>query len=104
MPWQHVQIHMHATSNPQQFDGVLENVSQDAVYTAAAQEAVDAVLQGFNATVFCYGQVRCGRLQLHGDSGRAVLLLMAARRGTCMLRPPRMVAYSLLLWVPDIGC
>lgn len=45
-------------ARPLQFDGVLENVSQDAVYGAAAQEAVDAVLQGYNATVFCYGQVR----------------------------------------------
>lgn len=40
-----------------QFDGVLENVSQDAVYGAVGQEAVDAVLAGYNATVFCYGQV-----------------------------------------------
>lgn len=41
-----------------QFDGVLENVSQDAVYDAAAGSAADAVLGGMNATVFCYGQVR----------------------------------------------
>jgi hypothetical protein len=42
----------------EQFDGVLEGASQDSVYAAAAQDAVDAVLGGFNATIFCYGQVR----------------------------------------------
>jgi hypothetical protein len=40
-----------------QFDGVLENASQEAVYSAAASDAADAVLAGFNATVFAYGQV-----------------------------------------------
>lgn len=43
---------------PPQFDGVLENASQDAVYAAAAADAVDAALGGVNATLFCYGQVR----------------------------------------------
>jgi hypothetical protein len=40
-----------------QFDGVLENVSQDTVYNTCAHDAVDSVLAGVNACVFCYGQV-----------------------------------------------
>jgi hypothetical protein len=42
---------------PLQFDGVLVNSSQDALYNSCAQEAVDTVLSGLNSTVFCYGQV-----------------------------------------------
>jgi hypothetical protein len=40
-----------------QFDGVLENVSQDVVYNTCVQEAVDSSLAGYNSTVFAYGQV-----------------------------------------------
>ena len=55
-----------------QFDGVLEGASQDAVYAAAAQDAVDAVMGGFNATIFCYGQVRRAgpHTRTHTDQGR----------------------------------
>lgn len=42
-----------------QFNGVLENVSQETVYSSCAHDAVDSVLSGFNACVFCYGQVSC---------------------------------------------
>jgi hypothetical protein len=41
-----------------QFDGVLENVSQDVVYNNCVHEAVDSSLAGYNSTVFAYGQVR----------------------------------------------
>jgi hypothetical protein len=44
-----------------QFDGVLENVSQDVVYNSCVHEAVDSSLAGYNATVFAYGQVRHSR-------------------------------------------
>lgn len=40
-----------------QFDGVLENVSQESVYTSCTHEVVDGLLAGYNGTVFCYGQV-----------------------------------------------
>lgn len=40
-----------------QFDGVLENVSQDVVYNTCVHEAVDSSLAGYNSTVFAYGQV-----------------------------------------------
>ena len=41
-----------------QYDGVLNNVSQEAIYSTCAQAAVDNVLAGYNATIFCYGQVK----------------------------------------------
>lgn len=40
-----------------QFDGVLENISQDVVYNNCVHEAVDSSLAGYNSTVFAYGQV-----------------------------------------------
>jgi hypothetical protein len=40
-----------------QFDGVLDNVSQEAVYEACAREAVGQSLCGYNSTIFAYGQV-----------------------------------------------
>ncbi|GBF92163.1 kinesin [Raphidocelis subcapitata] len=52
------------------FDGVLENVSQDAVYGAAGAAAVDAVLSGYNATVFCYGQTGAGKTFTMCGDGR----------------------------------
>lgn len=42
---------------PAQFDGVLENVSQEALYAATAAEVVDSVLAGYSGCVFAYGQV-----------------------------------------------
>lgn len=42
-----------------QFDGVLENVSQENMYNTAASEVVDSLLAGYNGTVFAYGQVCC---------------------------------------------
>ena len=43
-----------------QFDGILENSSQESVYTQTTHEVVDNVLAGINGTVFCYGQVCLG--------------------------------------------
>lgn len=43
------------------YDSVLENVSQEAVYTSCAHEVVDSVLSGFNCTIFCYGQTGAGK-------------------------------------------
>ena len=44
-----------------QFDGILENASQEAVYAAAAADAADAALAGVNATLLCYGQTGAGK-------------------------------------------
>ena len=41
---------------------------QGVVYAAAAAPLVEAVLQGFNATVFAYGQTGCGKT--HTMEGR----------------------------------
>lgn len=43
------------------YDNVLENVSQDTVYTSCAHEVVDSVLSGYNCTIFCYGQTGAGK-------------------------------------------
>ena len=40
-----------------QYDGVLENVSQETVYTCCGHEVVEGVLAGYNGTLMCYGQV-----------------------------------------------
>lgn len=42
-------------------DGVLENASQDAVYSTTTHEVVDSLLAGINGTVFCYGQTAAGK-------------------------------------------
>lgn len=42
---------------PLQYDGVLENVSQETVYTCCGHEVVEGVLAGYNGTLMCYGQV-----------------------------------------------
>eukprot|EP00775_Hariotina_reticulata_P005321 gene5321-5556_t len=50
-------------------DGVLDNVSQEAVYDHCAREAVDSVLSGYNGTVFCYGQTGAGKtFTMSGDA------------------------------------
>lgn len=41
---------------------VFENESQETVYDCVAKESVSDVLNGFNSTVFAYGQVRNERL------------------------------------------
>lgn len=41
---------------------------QEDVYAAAGAPLVEAVLQGFNATVFAYGQTGCGKT--HTMEGR----------------------------------
>ncbi|GFR47649.1 hypothetical protein Agub_g9392 [Astrephomene gubernaculifera] len=55
------------------FDGVLENVSQDAAYTAVAHEVVDGLMAGYNGTIFCYGQTGAGKTftMSGGSSGYA---------------------------------
>ncbi|KAH9447234.1 hypothetical protein Pst134EA_029267 [Puccinia striiformis f. sp. tritici] len=44
------------------FDRVFnENASQEDVYHGSAQDLIDGVLGGFNATVFAYGATGCGK-------------------------------------------
>ena len=43
------------------FDGVLHNATQDAVYESCGVEAVESVLQGYNATILAYGQTGAGK-------------------------------------------
>lgn len=52
-----------------QYDGVLKNVSQESVYNTCVHDAVDSVLSGYNATVFCYGQTGAGKtFTMSGDA------------------------------------
>ncbi|KXZ54349.1 hypothetical protein GPECTOR_5g430 [Gonium pectorale] len=53
------------------FDGVLENVSQDAVYTSVAHEVVDGLMAGYNGTIFCYGQTGAGKTFTMSGGGAA---------------------------------
>jgi kinesin family protein 6/9 len=44
------------------FDGLFDmNCEQDEVFDAVAKDAVDAMLDGYNATVFAYGQTGSGK-------------------------------------------
>lgn len=59
------------------FDGVLENESQERVYTSTTHEVVDSLLAGYNGTVFCYGQVRgwlhaCAEDSMEGTPSRGL--------------------------------
>jgi hypothetical protein len=38
------------------YDTILQNTSQDGVFTQCAAEVVDNVLNGYNGTIFAYGQ------------------------------------------------
>lgn len=40
-----------------QFDGILEGAGQDHVYATCANEVAESLLEGYNGTIFCYGQV-----------------------------------------------
>lgn len=42
-------------------DGILHNVSQDAVYDKVVKEISMNVLDGYNGTVMCYGQTGAGK-------------------------------------------
>ena len=65
----------HATNNAKdswswKYDSVLHNSSQETVYNEVAKPVIDAVLQGFNGTIMCYGQTGAGKTytQLGGTS------------------------------------
>jgi hypothetical protein len=65
-----------------QFDGVLENVSQDVVYNSCVHEAVDSSLAGYNATVFAYGQVCHSRGLAVGNMSAGIRSALAALNST----------------------
>ena len=56
-------------STAHKFDGVLWNSSQEEVYEAAAQEVVNGVIDGYNGTIFAYGQTGAGKTySMTGDT------------------------------------
>ena len=51
-------------------DGILHNASQDTVYGECVQDVVSSVLDGYNGTVFAYGQTGAGKTYtMCGDTG-----------------------------------
>jgi len=42
-------------------DGILHNVSQDEVYNRCASKQVQHTLDGYNTTIFSYGQTGAGK-------------------------------------------
>ena len=56
-------------STAHKFDGVLWNASQEEVYEAAAQDVVNGVIDGYNGTIFAYGQTGAGKTySMTGDT------------------------------------
>ena len=43
------------------FDGVYDPGCQDEVYQETSHSLVESVIDGFNGTVFAYGQTGCGK-------------------------------------------
>ncbi|GBG60933.1 hypothetical protein CBR_g16055 [Chara braunii] len=43
------------------FDGIIQNTSQEAVFTECAEDVVSRVLNGYNGTIFAYGQTGSGK-------------------------------------------
>lgn len=62
------------------FDSVFgPEASQQAVYDATARGIVDSVLEGFNGTVFCYGQTGTGKtFTMEGRAGEAAGIIPRA--------------------------
>lgn len=51
------------------YDNILQNTSQDGVFTQCATEVVDNVLNGYNGTIFAYGQTGAGKTYtMSGDA------------------------------------
>jgi hypothetical protein len=53
-----ISLHGPLALPPLQYDGYLENATQESIYNDCAADVVDNVLTGYNGTIFCYGQVR----------------------------------------------
>jgi len=51
------------------FDGVLDGAGQDAVYDRACHDIIEAVVAGYNGTVFSYGQTGAGKTYTMSGAG-----------------------------------
>jgi hypothetical protein len=84
-------VHLLVTRSmcPPQYDGVLENVSQDTVYTCCGHEVVEGVLAGYSGTLMCYGQVGtpAGLCWTTGSMHRRRQGQVQQRAATCSQRP-----------------
>jgi len=53
-----------------EFDNILQNASQETVFTQVGAEVCESVLAGYNGTVFAYGQTGAGKtFTMSGDAG-----------------------------------
>ena len=70
------------------FDRVLKpNVTQDQVYNAAAKSIVKDVLNGYNGTIFAYGQTSSGKTHtMEGVIGDPGII-------TCIMSLDRCILY-----------
>ena len=56
-----------------EFDNILRDASQEEVFTQCGAEACEAVLSGYNATVFAYGQTGAGKtFTMSGDTSSTI--------------------------------
>uniref|UniRef100_A0A8C7S282 Kinesin-like protein n=1 Tax=Oncorhynchus mykiss TaxID=8022 RepID=A0A8C7S282_ONCMY len=71
--------HVVVGSKPFQFDRVFQpNTTQEQVYNACAQKIVKDVLEGYNGTIFAYGQTSSGKTHtmegnLHDTDGMGII-------------------------------
>uniref|UniRef100_A0A6Q2XQN5 Kinesin-like protein n=1 Tax=Esox lucius TaxID=8010 RepID=A0A6Q2XQN5_ESOLU len=71
--------HVVLGSKPFQFDRVFQpNTTQEQVYNACAQKIVKDVLEGYNGTIFAYGQTSSGKTHtmegnLHDPDGMGII-------------------------------
>eukprot|EP00899_Mesostigma_viride_P011692 jgi/Mesvir1/20523/Mv25338-RA.1 len=52
------------------YDGIMQNIGQDAAFNQTSLDVIDAVLEGYNGTIFAYGQTGSGKTYtMGGDAG-----------------------------------
>uniref|UniRef100_A0A4W5P8E2 Kinesin-like protein n=1 Tax=Hucho hucho TaxID=62062 RepID=A0A4W5P8E2_9TELE len=79
IPKFHGEDHVVVGSKPFQFDRVFQpNTTQEQVYNACAQKIVKDVLEGYNGTIFAYGQTSSGKTHtmegnLHDTDGMGII-------------------------------
>uniref|UniRef100_A0A6Q2X0D0 Kinesin-like protein n=1 Tax=Esox lucius TaxID=8010 RepID=A0A6Q2X0D0_ESOLU len=75
----HVRSDLCRAPKPFQFDRVFQpNTTQEQVYNACAQKIVKDVLEGYNGTIFAYGQTSSGKTHtmegnLHDPDGMGII-------------------------------
>ena len=67
------------------FDAVFsDKTSQKAIYDVCAAPVVQSVLEGYNGTIFCYGQTGAGKVSM-----RCILIAVVEQTVVSVLSPFR---------------